>query len=193
MSVANFPFCSSSPSASVESTPTRPGSGLHPPSTLSPPGTLDLSGAVATHSMPTTPLPTSPSTPQSDFSVVVAIDFGTTFSGYAYSFTKDPEAVHVMRKCEGGDPGVINMKTLTTLLLTPEGEFHSFGFTARDFYHDMKFTEAQKWLYFDKYKLALQDDKVKLQTFLIVTYQDLIPKASCFSKVAKEISKALSC
>nr|AWS31939.1 heat shock protein A12 [Apostichopus japonicus] len=146
-------------SASVESTPPRPGSGLHPPSTLSPPGTLDLSGAVATHSMPTTPLPTSPSTPQSDFSVVVAIDFGTTFSGYAYSFTKDPEAVHVMRKCEGGDPGVINMKTLTTLLLTPEGEFHSFGFTARDFYHDMKFTEAQKWLYFDKYKLALQDDK----------------------------------
>lgn len=31
------------------------------------------------------------------FSVVVAIDFGTTSSGYAFSFTSDPEAIHMMR------------------------------------------------------------------------------------------------
>lgn len=31
------------------------------------------------------------------FLVVVAIDFGTTSSGYAYSFTKEPECIHVMR------------------------------------------------------------------------------------------------
>jgi hypothetical protein len=30
-----------------------------------------------------------------------------------------------------------NQKTPTVLLLSPDGEFHSFGFTARDFYHDM--------------------------------------------------------
>ena len=40
-------------------------------------------------------------TPQYQFSVVVAIDFGTTFSGYAYSFTHDPENIHIMRKWEG--------------------------------------------------------------------------------------------
>jgi hypothetical protein len=33
--------------------------------------------------------------------VVVAIDFGTTYSGYAYSFTSAPEEVHIMRKWEG--------------------------------------------------------------------------------------------
>ena len=32
---------------------------------------------------------------------MVAIDFGTTFSGYAYSFTHDPENIHIMRKWEG--------------------------------------------------------------------------------------------
>lgn len=32
------------------------------------------------------------------FSVVVAIDFGTTSSGYAFSFTQDPEAIHMMRR-----------------------------------------------------------------------------------------------
>uniref|UniRef100_A0A6I8NPY9 Heat shock protein family A (Hsp70) member 12B n=2 Tax=Ornithorhynchus anatinus TaxID=9258 RepID=A0A6I8NPY9_ORNAN len=37
-------------------------------------------------------------TPQpSPFSVVVAIDFGTTSSGYAFSFSNDPEAIHMMR------------------------------------------------------------------------------------------------
>ncbi len=41
------------------------------------------------------------STPQYGYSVVVAIDFGTTYSGYAYSFTHDPENIHIMRKWEG--------------------------------------------------------------------------------------------
>lgn len=31
------------------------------------------------------------------FVVVVAIDFGTTSSGYAYAFTKEPECIHTMR------------------------------------------------------------------------------------------------
>ena len=63
--------------------------------------------------------------------MVVAIDFGTTFSGYAFSFTRDPTSIHMMRKWEGGDPGVINQKTPTCLLCDPDGKFHSFGFTAR--------------------------------------------------------------
>jgi hypothetical protein len=40
-------------------------------------------------------------TPQFRYSVVVAIDFGTTYSGYAYSFTHDPENIQIMRKWEG--------------------------------------------------------------------------------------------
>lgn len=42
--------------------------------------------------------------------VVAAIDFGTTYSGYAFAFTRDPDSIHMMRKWEGGDPGVTNMK-----------------------------------------------------------------------------------
>ena len=33
--------------------------------------------------------------------VVVAIDFGTTYSGYAFSFIHDAEDIHMMRKWEG--------------------------------------------------------------------------------------------
>lgn len=88
------------------------------------------------------------------FSVVVAIDFGTTSSGYAFSFT-DSEAIHMMKRWEGGDPGVANQKSPTCLLLTPELRFHSFGFSARDFYHDLDPDEARHWLYFDKFKMKI--------------------------------------
>uniref|UniRef100_A0A2I3G9K4 Heat shock 70 kDa protein 12A n=1 Tax=Nomascus leucogenys TaxID=61853 RepID=A0A2I3G9K4_NOMLE len=92
---------------------------------------------------------------QQSFLVVVAVDFGTTSSGYAYSFTKEPECIHVMRRWEGGDPGVSNQKTPTTILLTPERKFHSFGYAARDFYHDLDPNEAKQWLYLEKFKMKL--------------------------------------
>ncbi|XP_072310783.1 heat shock 70 kDa protein 12B isoform X2 [Eucyclogobius newberryi] len=88
------------------------------------------------------------------FSVVVAIDFGTTSSGYAFSFTHS-EAIHVMKRWEGGDPGVANQKSPTCLLLTPDLRFHSFGYSARDFYHDLDPDEARHWLYFDKFKMKI--------------------------------------
>jgi len=91
--------------------------------------------------------------------VVVAIDFGTTYSGYAFSFANDARSVgahiHMMRRWEGGDPGVVNQKTPTTILLTPSKQFHSFGFTARDFYHDLDQAEANNWMYFEKFKMNL--------------------------------------
>ncbi|XP_034463794.1 heat shock 70 kDa protein 12A isoform X5 [Hippoglossus hippoglossus] len=92
---------------------------------------------------------------QLSFVVVVAIDFGTTSSGYAYAFTKEPECIHTMRRWEGGDPGVSNQKTPTTILLTPDRKFHSFGYAARDFYHDLDPSESKQWLYLEKFKMKL--------------------------------------
>ncbi|XP_058507588.1 heat shock 70 kDa protein 12A isoform X1 [Solea solea] len=92
---------------------------------------------------------------QQSFVVVVAIDFGTTSSGYAYAFTKEPECIHTMRRWEGGDPGVSNQKTPTTILLTPDRKFHSFGYAARDFYHDLDPSESKHWLYLEKFKMKL--------------------------------------
>lgn len=113
-----------------------------------------------------TPLTPSPS-PRTElrprvahpFSVVVAIDFGTTSSGYAFSFTEDSETIHMMRRWEGGDPGVANQKSPTCLLLTPELRFHSFGFAARDSYHDLDPEEARHWLYFDKFKMKIHSTR----------------------------------
>lgn len=106
-------------------------------------------------------LPTRDAVPLSKYLVVAAIDFGTTYSGYAFAFTRDPESIHMMRRWEGGDPGVSNTKTPTTLLLTPDKRFHSFGFGARDFYHDLEPSEAKKYLYFEKFKMKLYNNEVR--------------------------------
>ncbi|RMC22672.1 hypothetical protein DUI87_00325 [Hirundo rustica rustica] len=126
-------------------TPSPPGS----------PGTPHDSCSIAPLTPSQSPRSEARSQQTPSFSVVVAIDFGTTSSGYAFSFTSDPEAIHMMRKWEGGDPGVANQKTPTSLLLTPEGTFHSFGYTARDYYHDLDPEEAREWFYFEKFKMKI--------------------------------------
>lgn len=55
-------------------------------------------------------LPVTVKPDQDQHFVVAAIDFGTTYSGYAFAFKRDPDSIHMMRKWEGGDPGVTNMK-----------------------------------------------------------------------------------
>lgn len=65
------------------------------------------------------------------------------------------------RRWEGGDPGVANQKSPTSLLLTPDLRFHSFGFAARDFYHDLDPEEARHWLYFDKFKMKIHSTSVR--------------------------------
>lgn len=70
----------------------------------------------------------------------------------------------VARRWEGGDPGVSNQKTPTTILLTPDKKFHSFGYAARDFYHDLDPTESKQWLYLEKFKMKLHTTAVRKLT-----------------------------
>ncbi|GFT73876.1 heat shock 70 kDa protein 12A [Nephila pilipes] len=114
--------------------------------------------------------------------VVVAIDFGTTYSGYAFSFARDPDNIHMMKKWDGGDPGVFNQKTPTTLLLSPEGTFHSFGYSARDYYHDLDEEEAKGWLYFEKFKMTLHhSEHLSLETEIAAANGKRMPAVTVFA------------
>lgn len=62
-----------------------------------------------------------------------------------------------------------NQKTPTTILLTPERKFHSFGYAARDFYHDLDPSESKHWLYLEKFKMKLHTTAVSIQTFCLHT------------------------
>ncbi|CAF1456479.1 unnamed protein product [Rotaria sp. Silwood1] len=114
--------------------------------------------------------------------VVVAIDFGTTFSGYAFAFTRDIDSILMMRKVDGNDPGVINQKTPTTILLTPNLEFHSFGFCARDFFHDLDLDEAKRWLFFEKFKMHLHHTQdLNTQTLIAASNGRKVPALTIFT------------
>ena len=92
--------------------------------------------------------------------IVVAIDFGTTYSGYAYAFRRKPDEIYLMRRKEAGQVGGLSHKIPTILLMDEREQFHAFGYEARDAYHDMTEEESRNWLYFEKFKMELHSRKV---------------------------------
>ena len=94
------------------------------------------------------------------YEAVAAIDFGTTYSGYAYAFTRDPDNVHLMNQRMVGHRSGYGVQQPTVLLLNEKGEFHSFGYDAQEFFHDLDEEESGKWLYFEKFKMALHSREV---------------------------------
>ena len=69
---------------------------------------------------------------KSDIIVVAAIDFGTSFSGYAFSFKswfeKDPTHIVTNSIWVSGQTNLFSLKTPTCVLLKPDKLFHSFGY-----------------------------------------------------------------
>lgn len=97
---------------------------------------------------------------QMTYEAVAAIDFGTTYSGYAYAFTRDPDNVHLMNQRMVSHRSGYGVQQPTVLLLNEKGEFHSFGYNAQEFFHDLDEEESGKWLYFEKFKMALHSREV---------------------------------
>jgi hypothetical protein len=98
-------------------------------------------------------------TEQSKF-VVAAIDIGTSCSGYAFSFVheyeRDPLNVSINQTWYSGSKQLVSSKTPTVLLLTPDKQFHSFGFEAENQFSEL--AEENKhadWYYFRQFKMTL--------------------------------------
>ncbi|XP_053398895.1 heat shock 70 kDa protein 12A-like isoform X2 [Mercenaria mercenaria] len=90
--------------------------------------------------------------------LVAAIDFGTTYSGYAYSFIKTPNEI-LTNYWEN-----TAMKTPTVVLMDPQKRFHSFGDEARRDYEQLMKTGAhKKWYLFERFKMKLFVKETPLQ------------------------------
>ncbi|XP_076468246.1 uncharacterized protein LOC143299036 isoform X2 [Babylonia areolata] len=116
--------------------------------------------------------------------VVVAVDLGTTHSGYAFSFSRDPSSVYVMSRWAGQEPGLLNHKTLSAVLLTPDHRFHSFGLAARNHYHNLLPIEARHWLYFERFKMTLHHSKeLSRETLVTAVNGTQLPALTIFAHV----------
>lgn len=103
-----------------------------------------------------------------DHLMVAAIDIGTTYSGYAFSFYHDfkidPLKIQSNPVWKCGSRQFMSNKTPTCLLLTKEREFHSIGFEAVNVYKEALFyKEEDEFYYFDQFKKDLLNNKVIIQ------------------------------
>jgi len=100
-------------------------------------------------------------TPAESCLLVAAIDFGTTFSGYAYSFKNDPMKIQTNAGWNAGSEKLMSFKTPTCVLLNPRKQFDSFGFEAENkFVNLTDDNEHEGWMLFQKFKMILHNKEV---------------------------------
>ena len=99
--------------------------------------------------------------------LVIAIDIGTTYSGYAMSFASEKLRIQVIREADSNPDRLSGCpqagKVPTALLLKPDGSFHSFGFKALRDYDalvDENPDAQKKWMYFERFKMELHTKSV---------------------------------
>lgn len=97
--------------------------------------------------------------------LVAAIDFGTTYSGYAFSFKDeylmDPTRIMTNTTWVAGHKNLFSQKTPTCILLKPDKSFHSFGYEAEDAYTDLANEGKHRpWYFFRRFKMMLHDNMV---------------------------------
>ncbi|XP_060552835.1 heat shock 70 kDa protein 12B-like [Ruditapes philippinarum] len=110
--------------------------------------------------------------------VVAALDFGTTYSSWAFSFKHEyeMEPTKVTAKQWYGFESAVSLKAPTSILIKPDGEtFHSFGFEAETDYASLAEENQHKdYFYFQRFKMQLYDKMTLGQTFKI---QDIAGKS----------------
>ena len=92
----------------------------------------------------------------------VAIDFGTTYSAFAFSFNKkEGEESIFMNRDWVNELGHRTSKTPTCLLLKPDKSFHSFGYKAAEKFAILRsMYEEKQYFFFQHFKMELHNNEV---------------------------------
>uniref|UniRef100_A0A8C6WXU1 Uncharacterized protein n=1 Tax=Neogobius melanostomus TaxID=47308 RepID=A0A8C6WXU1_9GOBI len=91
-------------------------------------------------------------------SCIVAIDFGTAYSGYAFSLTVNQQEVQRVKRW-GRRAGADTAKTPTCILFDQNQEFMEFGYKARDKYYEIC-KNTNTYFYFKDFKMELYKQKI---------------------------------
>lgn len=98
--------------------------------------------------------------------MTAAIDFGTTYSGYCFSFRHDFENDPLKVSANtwtAGTAGLVSLKTPTTVLLDSNQELVAFGYEAEDRYAELAEEEEHgEYYYFRRFKMSLFNSSSRL-------------------------------
>lgn len=86
---------------------------------------------------------------------IIAIDFGSAYSGYAFSLTPKGAEIDPHMRRWGRELGLDTPKTPTCILFNEDKEFIKFGYEAKTAYFRMQGEEAKKSYFFGNFKMAL--------------------------------------
>ncbi|XP_060065858.1 heat shock 70 kDa protein 12A-like isoform X1 [Ylistrum balloti] len=125
--------------------------------------------------------------------LVAAIDFGTTYSGYAFSFRHDFENDPLKISAStwnAGSRALVSLKAPTTVLLDKNEKFHSFGYEAEDHYSQLaEDNDHLDWYYFRRFKMMLYGKEGKGGLSKKVMLKDIrdreLPALKVFSEAIK--------
>ncbi|XP_053373617.1 heat shock 70 kDa protein 12A-like [Mercenaria mercenaria] len=127
--------------------------------------------------------------------IVAAIDFGTTYSGYAYSFKdhyqRDPLQIFSHSWVDGY--GLCTLKVPTTVLFDKAGDFNAFGYEAEEKYAELSSSDKHiGWKYFRHFKMTLHNrPNLTLKTKLRDDQGKTMPAIKIFSAAIKYLKTHL--
>ncbi|NXE94007.1 HS12B protein, partial [Menura novaehollandiae] len=84
---------------------------------------------------------------------VVAIDFGTSYSGYCFSLASGTDQIRQVYW--GIEHGYKTPKTPTCILFNEKQEFKNFGYDAVMKYKSLPSSKADSWYFFQNFKMQL--------------------------------------
>ncbi|XP_060563873.1 heat shock 70 kDa protein 12A-like [Ruditapes philippinarum] len=129
--------------------------------------------------------------------IVAAIDFGTTYTGFAYSFKSDPKQF-MTSKWTGENVRTATEKAPTCVLLSPDKSFIAFGYEAEEKYKELleediesgETSHAEEYFYFERFKMKLYQTKnLKLDTKISDVQGKELPALYVFTVVINHIKE----
>ncbi|XP_035984691.1 muscle M-line assembly protein unc-89-like [Fundulus heteroclitus] len=90
-------------------------------------------------------------------SLIMAIDFGSGYSGYAFNLKPREEGGETQLKRWGKELGLDSPKTPTCILFDEHKQFLEFGYKAKTAYSNMRREEAEKYSFFEDFKREILD------------------------------------
>ncbi|NXT83451.1 HS12B protein, partial [Zapornia atra] len=111
---------------------------------------------------------------------VVAIDFGTSYSGYCFSLASGTDQIRQVYW--GTEHGFKTPKTPTCILFNQNQEFRKFGYDAVMKYKSLPSSEADNWYFFQNFKMKLYNKVVTSDMELEASNGKMLPALMVFSE-----------
>ncbi|KAK3601031.1 hypothetical protein CHS0354_029251 [Potamilus streckersoni] len=153
---------------------------------------LQLSDDISSRLKEDIPAQRNEETMKEDFSLVIAIDFGTTYSGYGYQFLDEyrsnPMKISFPQAFNGGTHNLLSLKTSTCILINKNRECEDFGYEAEERYEELCLLKKhEQFFFFKHFKMKLQEMKGLEANFLLAdeTESKELPAMIVFSLAIK--------